>query len=173
MRSVRLLLALALAGCAGGQTGEITMLGACREDVGPGDLSEVSSALDSLGREQTVAITWMDARFGAGDTDLVFTLTEREPARLVGGEGCDVPFVSSPVEASVRSGDGAVDAVLDGAIGRTAADSVSARADAPYDGELGPGALVLEVSVGEELTTGSLSFDPESETEDGTTLALF
>jgi len=173
MKSVRLLLALALAGCAGGQTGEITMLGACREDVGAGDLAEVSSALDSLGREQTVAITWLDERFAAGDTQLTFALAEREPARLVGGEGCDDPFVSSPVEVVVRSDDDAVDATLDGAIGRTAADAVTVQSDRPYEGALGVGRLVLQVSVSAELTTGALSFEPDSEAEDGTTLALF
>ena len=37
MRRASLLLPLLLVGCVGGQTGEITTLGACREDIGDAD----------------------------------------------------------------------------------------------------------------------------------------
>ncbi|MGE0786011.1 MAG: hypothetical protein AB7S26_10010 [Sandaracinaceae bacterium] len=170
--AVSLVLCL-MVGCVGGQTGEITMLGACHEDVGPGELSEVSAALDAMGRAHAPSITWLDARLGSGDTELAIAIAERGPARSIGGEGCEHPFSSAPATVRATSGDGAIDVTLEGAAANTTTGGYVVDASSDYDGVLGQGRIRLEVSADTELVTGMLLFEPLDPNVDSTSLALF
>ncbi len=174
MRSaLRLLWLVAATGCYGGQTGEITMLGACHEDVGPGELGEVSAALDAMGREHAASITWLEPSVGTGDAELAIDVAERGPARLVGGEGCEHPFSSAPATVRVTSSDAAVDAALEGAVAPTVTEGFVVQARAPYEGPLGTGELRLDLSADPEIVTGMLTFEPAAENADTIVLARF
>ncbi len=171
---------LALAGCVGGQTGEITELGACREDVGEADLSALTEALDALSRRRTVEVAWSEAGFAEGSTEVTFEVLERGPARTVGGEGCARPYPSSPASVTVRSADGALDEVLEGTLARVADGQILVRASrdaAALEGTgalpSADGALWIELTLREGATSGAVRFEPDAEAQDGVGLALF
>ena len=169
-----------LGGCAGGWTGEITGLGACRHDVGEGQVAEVSAVLERTGREGASPLEWTLPSFAEGQTTLHLRVEEHSPVRRFGGEGCAEPITTSAVTAWVQSEDGALDEVLEGTATAVAPDQIVFRLERPADALEGAGAppepgamLRVEASFSADGLHGSVTFDSEAEEEAGAPLAVF
>lgn len=155
------------------------MLGACREPIGDAELEEVSVALDRVGRTQEATVSWGDPAFADGETTLRLTVEELGPATLIGGQGCDRPHVSSPASARLTSDDGALDESLEGSLARIDPQTIVTHFTLPA-GELAgtgdlpvEGTLRVDVTLQPDTMTGSVSYEPPTDDEDGTGLALF
>lgn len=155
------------------------MLGACREPIGDAELEEVSVALDRVGRTNEVSIAWDAPSFATGETTLRVTVEELGPATLIGGQGCERPHVSSPARAMVSTDDGVLAETLDGSLARIDPQTVVARF-ALASGELAgsgslpeEGTLRVDVTLQPQSMVGALTYEPPTEDEDGTGLALF
>jgi len=177
---------LLLAACAGGQTGEITELGACREPLGEVATDAASEAgapaETQLARLTTTAegtLAWADG----ADAALTVTLAlAGEPATLVGGEGCERPFLHVPITVGLRTADGALDETLEGAIALQDHDRAAAHARLPLAALRGTltldgvdpetATLLVELDVSTDALGGQLFVRP-SEAEDERRLATF
>lgn len=171
--------ALSVLGCAGGWTGEITELGACREDVGPAELSQMSAALERSGRTGRAEVEWSLESFAVGVAELTVSVEERGPARLLGGEGCEAPLTTSPIRARVETSDGALRETLDGEATVVGTDAVLVRVSRPASELEGTGAppeaeaLHLEVTFAQGGVHGTVTFNSDAEEAAGAPLALF
>ncbi|MFK7989747.1 MAG: hypothetical protein AB8I08_27255 [Sandaracinaceae bacterium] len=176
------LLVLLCSACAGGQTGEITMLGPCREALGEVGLDETSDAGEAatpriarLTTEAEVELSWED---GSSST-LAITLTPTgDPAVVVGGEGCDRPFLDVPMTARISDG-ARLDTTLTGNLALVDDADGALAAEAPLDDALRPegadpatAALRLVLSTSSTGLTGQL-FTRASELDDEEPLGSF
>lgn len=183
LRLASLVLAAPLAcACSGGWTGEITTPTACDEVTGTRPLSELGAAEASLLRDAeapvSAALRWEIE--GAGETEIVTSVRATGgDAQVIGGEGCERPLSRVPVEVRVRTSDGRLDEVLPGTVDLRDAGGAAAIASAPASslrGALvieGEGSLRADVSIGEGGPHGQILFDPASDAQDQTLLALW
>jgi hypothetical protein len=148
MRSASIVCAIFLAACAGGQTGEITMLGACREPIGTTALGEPSDAgravldqLAAISLEIEAPLAWQSAERTEPTQVSVSFAPTGEPAVLLGGDGCERPWLEVPVSVRVQTEDGALDEMLAGSAFLSDADAANVYAStaiADVRGELEP-----------------------------------
>ena len=146
MRRVWVVCALMAAACAGGQTGEITELTACREAIGAVSVDETSeaglSARDQLAALTTAVETEL-AWEGAGSTPATVSFAlSGEPGTLLGGAECARPWLEAPVTLTVRTADGALDETIEGVV-LLANGTATVRSSIPVE-EVN-GALELEL----------------------------
>lgn len=150
----------AAAACAGGQTGEITMLGPCAELHGEREFASLSrgevSALDALLGEHRRSLFWADG--SEAELVLVIARDTTEPLRTQGEGGCEALRV--PLRMGIATSDGRLDETLVGAGTIAEAEVLGFRGEVsfPLQGSLSPGMtrggiLVLQ---GEGLTGGQL-----------------
>lgn len=108
------LVLLVLAGCTGGQTGEITELSLCErvvERVPLADLpADTREALDRAIARHETALAWSD---GPTTTAVVDPELETDTADRVGPHPCQ-PIVRVPVAIQVSTADGRIDLVVRG-----------------------------------------------------------
>lgn len=181
--------ALILTACAGGQTGEITELGACSEPVGTVLVSEPSQAGRSA-RDQLAAITtsaetelqWEGST--APSTLEVGFVVAGERATLLGGSECEQPWLEVPVTLALRTTDGALDENIAGTALLTESDVAAVRAElslaelrgtVELDDALDRERAILRVdlSADAEAMDGQISIDPGTEGADDRALASF
>ncbi|HBQ19044.1 MAG TPA: hypothetical protein DEF51_50605 [Myxococcales bacterium] len=171
-----------LAGCAGGQTGEITELGACRVAIGEVAIDAASEAgssaeaqLSALTSELSGTLAWTDAGRAPAAVTVSVALSG-QPATLVGGEGCARPFLDAPVQITVRTDDGALDEVLDGVLVLQDAGAAAARARLPLSALRGGltlegvdptrATVLLELNLMAETLSGQLFVRPSDEEDE-------
>lgn len=150
-RATWLLLGGTLTACFGGQTGEITMLGACREPIGEVSVDAASAAGRSA-REQvdllrTEASAPLLVEGSSATVDVGFALGGG-PAVLLGGPECERPLLRAPVVVSLASDDGSLAETMEGAIllDDSGHGAVQAVADALEGSlELGGGSLTVDL----------------------------
>lgn len=148
-------------GCAGGQTGEITMLGPCGELHGERSIESLSeneaAALDALVGEHEHALVW--ERGGETRLRLSVSLDEERALRDQGEAACLALRV--PLRVAVFTDDGTLDESLvgSGVLAGAGVRSFVASGVAPFEGELEAEAMELIVS-GESLSRGQLFLKP-------------
>lgn len=181
--------AILLTACAGGQTGEITELGACREPVGAAAIDAPSAAgrsaqeqLDELASSASTELAWHGAPASA--VEVGFALTG-EPGTLLGGSECARPWLAAPVTLTLRTADGALDESLSGTalFADTGAATVEATvlvrelagALALDDRALDPEHATLHVTLFAERDAlgGQLTLHPGTDGADDRALASF
>lgn len=150
-RATWLLLGGTLTACYGGQTGEITVPGACRDPIGEVALDESSAAgraaqvqVDLLRTEASAPLL---VEGSAATVDVAFALSDG-PAVLLGGPECERPLLRAPVTVSLSSDDGSLAETIDGAIvlDDSGHGSVQAVAEALAGSlELGEGTLTVDL----------------------------
>lgn len=128
MRRLAFLLVL---GCTGGQTGEITELTACErvtDEVRFASLdADVRLAFEDAAREATADLRWSDGT----TTTLQVTLTRQDvEVERLGVASC-APSWRAPVVLALRTDDGRLDALLDGALVVHEGATSVVRAEAP------------------------------------------
>jgi hypothetical protein len=108
---------LAAAGCAGGQTGEITGMGRCEVVIDEPAVAALEPAtlsrLDAIEEPHTASARWIDS---GTETELSLAVEiESDSARLYGPGDCG-KFLRIDASISASTGDGRLDLVLPGVI---------------------------------------------------------